>query len=215
MSLREYNQLRSVMRKFSEKIPQIYDMGEVLPQIIRALGIGQGKTFVLEDEEELNFLIDFCLHEFLSNGQTLLERYRSDQPNLEPVEITYLDAAKVSYTSLFKITEVNPSASTITVVDLLSKSEQLLPVINVNLSKTVIPGYIIFSRLLPYEQFNTFSGMLAAFDRGSERDLLKRYKVIKKRIKSERESVQRFVTCFKLKRILGETILMRSSEILV
>ena len=203
MSLREYEQLRHIGMDLSQEIPKLYDIGADLPAIIKLLGIGHGKKLVLESKEEINFLIDFYLHEFLSDGQTMLERYRADYPDLDKLEIAYLDAAKASYTSLFKVTELNPKQNTITVVDLLSPSDQPLSVINVNLSKTAKANYIIFSRLLPYEKFNAFSGMFAVFNESSDRSLLKRYKVMKNRIKSDRESVQRFVACFKLNRTLG------------
>jgi hypothetical protein len=207
MFLNQYNQLRSVGIRLSEEIPKTYGFEERLPEIIRLLGIGKGRQIFLENEEEINFIIDFYLHEFLSNGQTMLERYRTDHSDLKPIEISYLDAAKASYTSLFKVTDVNPTESSLTVIDLLSSSGQPLSVINVNLSKTGKPGYVIFSRLLPNEQFNTFSGMYAVFNESSDRTLLKRYKVIKRRVKSDRESVQRFVACFKLNRILGIPVL--------
>ncbi|MGD2182807.1 hypothetical protein [Lusitaniella coriacea] len=131
----------------------------------------------------------------------MLEKYRADCPNLAQIEITYLNAAKASYTSLFKVIDVNLKERSITIVDLLDSSNQSLSVLNVNLSKTIQPDCVIFSRLLPFEQFNAFSGMLAAFNEGSDRALLKRYKVMKQRVKSERESVRRFVACFKLNRI--------------
>lgn len=209
MSLQQYNKLRRVGMRLSEEIPKIYSVEKSLPEITRILGVGQGRNIILESDEEINFLIDFYLYEFLSNGQTFLERYRTDHTNLKPIEITYLDAARASYTSLFKVTHVNPDESSITVIDLLGSSDQTLSVLNVNLSKTGKPGYVIFSRLLPNEQFNTFSGMYAVFNEGSDRALLRRYKVMKKRVKSDRESVQRFVACFKLNRILGITILSR------
>lgn len=207
MSLKEYNELRHIGMRLSEEIPKAYGLDESLPQIVRVLGIGQGQKLVLEDEEEINFLIDFYLHEFLSNGLTMLERYRAERSNLAPKEIKYLDAAKASHTSLFKVTEVKRKENKITVVDLLSSSDQPLSILNVNLSKTAQPDLVIFSRLLPYEQFNAFSGMFAVFNEGCDRALLKRYKVMKKRVKSERESVQRFVACFKLNRVIGMTIL--------
>jgi len=203
MSLKEYRQVRRVGMRLSEEIPEIYGLDDSLPQIVRVLGIGHGKRIFLENEHETNFLIDFYLHEVLSNGRTMLERYRDDRPNLAPVEIQYLDAAKASYTSLFKVTDVNPKESCVTVVDLLNSSDSLLSVINANFSQTAQPNYVIFSRLLPYEKFNAFSGMFAVFNEGSDRSLLKRYKVMKKRVKSDRESVQRFVACFKLNRVLG------------
>jgi hypothetical protein len=203
MSLKLYNQLRETGKRLSEEIPKLYGLEKSLPEILRLFGIGQGRNLILENEEELNFIIDFYLHESLLNGQTMLERYRTDHANLDPLEILYLDSAKASYTSLFKVTQVNPVKNTLTVIDVLNDSEQALDVLNVNLSKTAKPDYVIFSRLLPNEHFNGFSGMLAAFDKQNVRSLLKRYKVMKKRVKSDRESVQRFVACFKLNRVLG------------
>jgi hypothetical protein len=207
MDLKQYNQLRRVGKYLSEEIPKIYGMEESLPVITRLMGVGHGQKIVLENDEEINFLIDFYLHEFLSNGRTMLERYRSDHADLEATEVKYLDAAKASYTSLFEVKNVNPTESTVTVIDLLSSSDEALSVININLSKTIKPVCVIFSRLLPYDEFNTFSGMYAVFDEGSNRGLLKRYKVMKKRIKSDRDSVQKFVACFKINRVLGITIL--------
>ncbi|MBT9315710.1 hypothetical protein [Leptothoe spongobia] len=210
MSLKEYKQMRRVGKRLSEKIPEQYGLETELPRMIRVMGVGQGKRLVLENEEEVNFLIDFYLHEILSNGQTMLERYRSDHTHLKSEEISYLDAAKASYTSLFKISSVHPKQNCLTVNDLLNTSDhQPLSVININLSKTAKPGYVVFSRLLPYKQFNAFSGMFAVFDEGSDRALLKRYKVMKKRIKSDRESVQRFVACFKINRVIGIPIFTR------
>ncbi len=203
MFLQQYQELRSVGIGLSKEVPTIYGTDKSLPETVRVLGIAQGKTIILDDEEELNFIMDFYLYEFLTNGLTMLERYRIDHPNLEPVEIAFLDAAKASYTSIFKVTNVNPKESSVTVIDLLNSSDQPLLIININLSKTIELDHLIFSRLLPNENFNMFAGMYAVFDKGSDRSLLKRYKVMKKRVKSDRDSVQRFVACFKLKRILG------------
>ena len=209
MSLKQYNQLRQVGKYLSEEIPRIYGLDDSLTETVRVLGIGQGKKIILENEEEMNFVIDFYLNEFLSNGQTLLERYRADHPKIKPIELAYLDAAKASYTSLFKVIDVKPKENSIVVIDLLSESEQPITVININLSKSAKPGYVLFSRILPYEHFNAFSGMFAVFDEASDKALLKRYKVMKQRVKSDRESVQRFVACFKLNRVSGLPIGIR------
>jgi hypothetical protein len=202
-NIRQYEQLRSMSMRFSKEIPKLYGMDNFMSEIIQTFGVRQGKQIILESESEMDFMMDFYLHEILSNGQTLLERYRADTPNLGALETHYLDAAKASYTSLFKITGVNPAAGTLTIVDLLSSSDATIEVINLNLSRTASPDYIIFSRLLPYGEFNAFSGMYAVFDEKNERSLLKRYKVMKKRVKSDRDSVQRMVACFKMNRILG------------
>ncbi|MEM8641856.1 MAG: hypothetical protein AAGG51_24025 [Cyanobacteria bacterium P01_G01_bin.54] len=91
------------------------------------------------------------------------------------------------YTSLFKIIDRNPKEGTLLLTDLLGESDEPLSVININLSKTAKSNYVVFSRILPTEAFKVFSGMFAAFDGSSDRALLKRYKVMKKRVKAERE----------------------------
>ncbi len=200
---KHYTQLRDLGKRLSEEIPQAYGLEKAIPEITRVLGIRQGKNIVMESDEELNFIMDFLFHEYEENGQTLLERYREDHPDADSLIIEYLDAGKNSYTSLFKVIATQPEEMSLTLSDLLNPSDETLTVLNINLSKTAKPGYVIFTRLLPYTQFNGFSGMFAVFEPGGDRALLKRYKVMKKRVKSNRESVQRFVACFKIQRVIG------------
>jgi hypothetical protein len=199
--LEQYQQLRKIGLFLSQELPKKYALQDAIPRIIRLFGIGQGRNIILESEEEFNFIIDFYLHEYEEHNQTPLERYRADTPQADELTVSYLDAAKASYTSLFQIIEIDSEHGNLTVKDLLNPPA-ILTVLNVNLSRTAMPGLVIFSRLLPYAEFNAFSGMFAAFAT-EERALLKRYKVMKNRIKSDRESVQRFVALFKLNRTLG------------
>ena len=198
-----YSQLRDLGKRLSEEIPQIYGLEKAIPKVTRVLGISHGKNIVLESDEELNFIIDFLLHEYEENGQTLLNRYREDHPDADSLTLEYLNAGKNSYTSLFKVISTQPAEMSLTISDLLNPSDETLTVLNINLSKTAKPGYVMFSRLLPYAEFNGFSGMFAVFEPGGDRALLKRYKVMKKRVKSDRDSVQRFVACFKIQRVIG------------
>ena len=200
----QYRQLRDVGKYLSEEIPKLYGLEESLPKITRLLGIGQGRKIILESDEEINFLIDFYLNEYQYHGRTLLEQYREDCPTIDSMTIAYLDAAKASYTSFFKIVDLNPKENTLVVEDFLNPSG-LIEVINENLSRTSQCGFVLFSRLLPFEEFNAFSGMYAAFP--NDRRLMKRYKIMKKRVKSERESVQRFVAAFKLNRSMGMEVI--------
>jgi hypothetical protein len=198
-----YIQLREIGKRLSEEIPKAYDLEKAIPAIVRILGIGNGKNIMMESEEEINFFIDFLLHEYKEKGQKLLERYRVDHPEADSLTAEYLEAGKNSYTSLFKVIDTQPKEMSLTLSDLLNPTAEALTVLNINLSKTAVPGGVVFSRLLPFAEFNGFSGMFAAFEPGGDRALLKRYKVMKKRVKSDQESVQRFVACFKLQRVIG------------
>ena len=124
-----------------------------------------------------------------------------DNPDADALTTEYLNAAQNAYTSLFKVISTQLEQMSLTLSDLLNPADETLTVLNINLSKTAQPGYVIFSRLLPFAKYNGFSGMFAAFESGSvggafpreDRALLKRYKIMKKRVKSDRDSVQRFV----------------------
>lgn len=209
--LKRYHRLRETGIDLSGKIPEACsDFDTVLPKIARTLGMSKGNQVLLEDEEEINFLIDFCFFEALSvDTPTMAEQYAAATANLTELEQTYLAAGKQSYTSLFKVIETQPAANSLVTVDLLSESDEPISILNVNLSKSAQPGHVIFSRLLPYEDFNAFSGMFAAFRDLSDRFLLKRYHIMKKRVKSDRDSVQKFVACFKLHRRFGMTVRTR------
>jgi hypothetical protein len=160
--------------------------------------VQQQEDFYVKQESSL----ESYLHEYLENGQTPLERYRGDHPEADESLVEYLDAGKESYTSLFKVIDCNPAMATLTLRDLLNK-DSIVTVLNVNLSQSAEPDYLIFSRLIPFEDCNAFSGMFAIFPPKEEWGVLMRYRNMKKQVKSKQESVQRMVAMFKLNRILG------------
>jgi len=121
-----------------------------------------------------------------------------------------LTAQSLSYTSLFKITETDPVNATITLSDLLNNNQEL-KIININLSRTAYPGLLIFTRIEPFADFNASSGMFALFSGDSERSLLKKMKIMMRKVKSDVESVQRFVAFFKLNR--KEGLMTKTAEV--
>jgi hypothetical protein len=201
-TLEKYKKMRDIGMDLSQSIPDAYGLTEAMPKLIRVFELKQGNTAMLDSEEELNFLVDYYLHEYQENGKTPLERYRGDHPEADELVVEYLDASKQSYTSLFKVIDCNPAMATLTLRDLLNK-DSTVTVLNVNLSRSAKSDYLIFSRLIPFENCNAFSGMFAIFPPKEEWGVLMRYRDMKKQVKSKQESVQRIVAMFKLNRILG------------
>ena len=208
MNLKNYQEMQKVSRHLSEEIPKLYSFEKIVPKIARLLGIKHGKNIVFESEEEMNFIIDFYLNEYDNDGRTFLEQYREEHPDLDPQQIVYLDAAKNSRTSFFKIIGLNPTEGILTVQDLLNPSEKPVDITNRSLSVTGQIDFIVFSRFLTFSKFNAFSGMYAVFP--DNPGLIKKHKIMKRRVKSNKDSIQSFVAAFKLNRTFGIEILTKS-----
>jgi hypothetical protein len=177
----------------------------------KLLGITEGTTVVLDSEEELNFVMDFSIFEYQVEGKNFVQRYQEDETAKKTeIEMEILTAQSLSYTSFFKITETDPVNATITLSDLLNNNQEL-KIININLSRTAYPGLLIFTRIEPFADFNAASGMYALFSEVSERSLLKKMKIMMRKVKSDVESVQRFVAFFKLNR--KEGLMTKTAEV--
>jgi hypothetical protein len=116
-----------------------------------------------------------------------------------------LAAQSLSYTSLFKIIDSDPVNSSLTLSDLLNNGSEV-KLININLSQTALPAFLIFTRIVPFSDFNMLSGMFCIFPEDSEKALLKQFKIGMRKVKSEIESVQRFIAFFKLNRKEGLSV---------
>jgi hypothetical protein len=202
----KYKQYQKVGRDLTQKVFQEFSDSPSIRAVGKSLGIWQGGTLVLESEEEFNFIMDFSLFEYLVKGKNFIQRYQEKISELEPKESEFIKAQLSSYTSLFKIMETEPDDARVTLGDIFNDGQEV-KVININLSQTAQPGLLVFTRILPFPEFNMTSGMYCFFSETSERYLLKRYQTMSKKVKSEIESVQRFIAFFKINRRKGLEII--------
>lgn len=86
--------------------------------------------------------------------------------------------------------------------DILNKKDNI-PLMDIALSKTAVPGILLFTRLIPFKDFNMTSGAGFVFPGELEKYLLKRYKKLRKKVESDSESVKRFVAFHKLSKSSG------------
>jgi hypothetical protein len=206
--IKKYRKYTDTAKALDEKISKNFAEQENLIAIGRLMGIVTEKTFVLESEEEINFVMDFSLFEYQVDGKTYVQRYQEENHQLDENESEMLQASLLSYTSLFKILEADRVNATVTLGDLLNQGEEI-KIININLSKTAKPGILMFTRIVSFPDFNMASGMFCMFPENSERSLLKQVKGMMKKVKSDVESVQRFIAFFKLNRKQGLEVMTR------
>jgi hypothetical protein len=207
--VKQYKEYRAIGKEFNQKILKEFTDNRSLQTVGRFLGIWHGKTLVLESEEEMDFVMDFSLFEYEVQGKTFLQRYQERHTDLNPRERELLEATLSAYSSFFKITDANPANATLTFQDLFQSGREI-SLMDVNLSRTARQiakfdqiNLLIFTRVIPLPDFNMTSGMFCVFPGNLETTLMKRYKIQKQRVKSNKESIQRFVAFFKLNRTLG------------
>ncbi len=161
------------------------------------------KTYRKAGMELTHKIIHFCLdRDILMKSARLLGIVHEDILVLDEMEKEILDALLLSYTSLFKVASIFSAENTILLNDILNKKDNI-KLTDIALSKTALPGLLMFIRLVPFKDFNITTGICFAFPGGTEEHLLKRYKKLSKKIKSASESIKRFVIFFRLNKTYG------------
>ena len=200
--LGDYRKYRKIGLKLNHKIMDSCLERDVLMKSGRLLGIVRGGTFVFDSEDETSVLMDSALNDYRVNNKNTIEIYREKVGWQNEVEKEILDALSSSYTSLFKIVSVSDEESTLVLSDILNKKDNI-ELIDIAFSQTAVPGLLLFIRLVPFKDFNMASGISFVFPGDLERDLRMRYKKLRKKVKSDDESIKRFVSFFKMNKVHG------------
>lgn len=172
----------------------------------RILGLVQGeKTLVFESENEMSYLMDFTINEYKEEGKTAIEQYKSAIGWENEAEKEILEAACSSYTSLFKIESISKENHTLTINDILYFKGKI-ELIDIGFSQSAKPGFLIFTRILPFKNFNMTSGISFIFPPKSQDSIIKKYKKLYKQINMENKETKRFIAFFKLNRTDGYSV---------
>ena len=175
---------------------------EIIMQSAKLLGLLQENTLIFDYEDEINVLMDFVLHDYRVNNKNAIEVYKEIKGWENEIEKNILDAFLSSYTSLFKITSVSETENSLILHDLLNQRENI-KIMDIAFSQTAKSGLLLFFRLVSHRDFGMTSGVSFVFAGNLEAYLLRRYKKIGKKVKSDSDSIKRFVSFFKLNRTDG------------
>ena len=77
--LPRYQYLRQVAMQLNQRLVKALPKG-VLEEGGKLLGILEGKTFMLQSEDVLTILMDFCLYDIRREGINAIERYLAESP---------------------------------------------------------------------------------------------------------------------------------------
>ena len=200
--IEKYKTYRKIGMELNHKMIDTCLDHDVLMESARLLGIARGDTLRFDSEDEMNVLMDFALNEYRVNNKNTIKIYLEKMGWQNEIEKDILDALLSSYTSLFKVTSISKAENTLFLNDILNKKDNI-KLIDIALSKTAIPGLLLFIRLLPFRDFNMTSGMCFVFSGDLEGYLLRRYKKLRKKVKSDSDSIKRFISFFRLSKTDG------------
>ena len=199
---KKYKIYRKIGTELNHKIMNACLDRDVLMRSAKLLGIARGDTLLFDSDDETSVLMDFALHEYKINNKNTIKIYREKIGWQNEIEKDILDALLASYTSLFRVTSFFRRENTLLLNDVLNKKDNI-KLIDIGLSKSAVPGLLLFIRLVPFKDFNMTSGISFVFSGDLEKYLLKGYKKLSKKVKTDSDSIKRFVSFFKLNKTDG------------
>ena len=150
-----YLRLRAVARDLNTRLVEAFPKG-VLDEGGKKLRLLKGKTLLLESEDEISVLMDFCIYNVRRNGRNAIERFLADSPPPpESDEMLLLRAMQNAWYSLFRVESSVPGVGVAT-SDLLRERPQFI--LDVAMSQTVPAGTILASRAVPFKTFAMTGG---------------------------------------------------------
>jgi hypothetical protein len=124
----------------------------------KKLGLSRGDTLVLDSEDELSVLMDYCLLSHRRAGKTLAQIYKDRHPPSPGSDEAYLlDAFLSSWYSLFQVQSVTPGIGA-TLKDLIQARSLLL--VDVGLSQSAASGIAFAGRVMPFAEWHMTTGAL-------------------------------------------------------
>ena len=129
-----------------------------LPECGKKVGLVKAGTLILNNDDEIAVLYDYCLHHYLRGGKNAIERYlENTPPPSESREATLLNAMLDSRYSVFKVLEIRPHQGA-SLLDLVRGDT--LGLMDISVSETGEPGLVLSGRILRLEDFHLSSGTL-------------------------------------------------------
>jgi hypothetical protein len=143
--LARYKHLRRVGLELNNKLVETLGK-DVLEEGGKKLGILRRNTLVLDTQDEISVLMDFCLHDVRRRGQTAIERYLMESPPpADSDEMVILQANRDSWFTLLAV-ESNERGVGVHVRDLLR--DEPLFLVDVGFSQTAHCGMVLACRVM-------------------------------------------------------------------
>lgn len=168
--LDRYRGLREMSKKLNEEILN-YISPDALLREARQLGLARGKTFILDDMDEMNYVFDLAIHTAAPGRSRAIDRYaRSSRFAAGSDEARMLEAMRNSRFSLLLIEQRHQAAGLIA-GDLMRRGETVW-LVDVGLESSLEDGDVLATRLFNVGPFSITAGANVPCDLGILEDVM-------------------------------------------
>lgn len=152
-----YKQIRSVSRGLNVTLVKQLPKAAV-PEYGKKLGMYKAGTLILNNDDEIAIVFDYCLYHYRLGGKNVIERYLLNSPPApDSIEMSILQAMTASFYSIFRIMDIHHKQGA-SLLDLLSN--QVINLVDIGISETGSVGLEFTGRLWPFTDFHMSSGSL-------------------------------------------------------
>lgn len=156
-TVERYKQARAAGRELNMALVKELPKAAV-PECGKKLGLVKAGTLILNNDDEIAILYDYCFHHYRRDGKNTIDRHLLNAPPPPgSVEQAVLDAMRASYYSLFRILEIHPRQGA-RLEDLVGGGT--VDLLDISVSETGEAGTVLAGRVLPFQDFSMSSGTL-------------------------------------------------------
>jgi hypothetical protein len=160
-TLARYRQLREISTRHHHDILSLISSNALLNQA-RRLDLAWGKTLILEDIEEMNYVYDLAIYTASATRTRAIDRYaRSARFAAGSDDALVLEAMRVARFSILLMERRHETAGIIA-TDLLRRAEVWL--VDIGLESSLSEGEMFATRLFTPEPFSMTAGIYVPFD---------------------------------------------------
>jgi len=204
---KKYKEYRKAGIELNKKITEKMLKGFDLDGAVNLLGFDkQGQTIIFDSEFEMDVMSDFFMFESIKDGKRPIDAYKEEYPTTSEIEKEILESLIDSHSSLFKIEGIDKERSIIWLSDILNEKQNIL-LVDIGLSTSAEVGFLMFTRLISFDDFCMTSGISFVFNPNLESYLKRRHKKIMKKLKIENDSTKKFVAFFRLSKECGMEVM--------
>jgi hypothetical protein len=201
----KYHHFRRVGKELSTKMINCEEIKIDIRTSGKKLKLLEKNTFILEEVQDIDIVMDFALFELLISNKNFIERYYElDLP--ETVEENILLEGKLNaFTSLFEVIGVEKENYLVNIIDVLD-SDKKNSLIDIGFSQTCKKGMLFFTRLIPLPDFNMTGGVSFGFARDKKEKLLNGYRLLQFKCNNRIKSIDKYLYFYNQHRNFGEQI---------
>jgi hypothetical protein len=162
--LARYRRLREISKQHHHEVLKFVSGDRILHQA-RRLGLAKGKTLILDDMDEINYVCDLAIHTAPAGRSRAIDRYaRSVRLAAPSDEALVLEAMRAARFSIL-VVERRYATAGLVATDLFRRTE--VWVVDIGLESSMPDGGIIATRLFTPERFAMTAGVQVPFDLGT------------------------------------------------